>query len=245
MKHLLLLKTFRPKLFFCGLFAVAFLIVASVFLFPSLAKTKTITAKDVLSGKVIAIDPGHGGRDPGAIGVTGTLEKDVNLAIGLKLQKILQHYGAEVIITRTQDKDCGDSKKDDLNARAALVETAKADIFIGVQCNAIPDTSCHGAQVFFYPQSAHGEILAKEIQTALWKKTEQTKKREAQTISSPYILYTLTVPAVIVECGFLSNAQEEALLIDEAYQKKIAVGIAMGIVGYYKTTAPVFSLFSL
>ncbi|MEG1869001.1 MAG: N-acetylmuramoyl-L-alanine amidase [Clostridiales bacterium] len=229
------LRNFSTAAVICCLTLICTIIIAIFAIHPGLAQTKNTTDKDILKSKIIAIDPGHGGSDPGAVGVSGSKEKDINLALSLKLRDLLENNGATVVMTREKDIALSETKKQDLDARAALVKKAKADIFISMQCNATTDPNCLGAQVFFYPKSKNGETLATEIQTNLWDETQQTKKREAQTISSPYILYTVDIPAVIVEAGFLSNPREEAMLINGEYQEKVAKAVYKGIVAYYKT----------
>lgn len=232
----------RPRIL---VFLVILILLGTAVLlfYPAMAETKNLTPEEILSDKIIAIDPGHGGIDPGAVGVTGVLEKDINLSLSLYLRDYLEKAGAEVILTREKDYALSPVKKEDLDARAKIAAKAEADIFISMQCNAIPDQSCHGAQVFFYPESSRGEALAKAIQAEIWEAVSDDSHREAQRISAPYILKAVSVPAVIVEAGFLSNPQEEALLQDSAYQKKIAAAVYHGIIQYYRDS-PVFSLFN-
>ncbi len=240
--QIFILRTFRRRTAAIIAVAVCAFIVLGLAVYPSLAQTKDLAAKDILQNKVIAIDPGHGGADPGAVGVSGSLEKDVNLRLSLYLEKYLTKNGAKVVLTRSEDVALSEVKKEDLDARAEIVAEAKADIFISMQCNAIPDQTCQGAQVFFYPESTKGERLATEVQSQLWSQTEQVKKREAQTISAPYILKAVDIPAIIVEAGFLSNPEEEALLLDPSYQKKVAKSVYQGIIEYYRS-APTFLFF--
>ncbi|MDO4542571.1 MAG: N-acetylmuramoyl-L-alanine amidase [Bacillota bacterium] len=238
-----ILRSFRLKFPAFGIGALCIFSLIILWLYPNSAETKNLEAKEVLKNKIIAIDPGHGGRDPGAVGVSGVLEKDINLQLSRYLKNYLEKNGAEVILTRTKDEALGESKKEDLDARAEIVTAAKADIFISMQCNAIPDQSCRGAQIFYYPNSQKGQDLAEAIQRRFWNETEQIIKREAQTISAPYILKAVDIPAVIVEAGFLSNPEEEALLLDKEYCRKVAKAAFNGIVDYYRENASVFLFF--
>lgn len=238
-----ILRSFRPRFIALSLTGAGLLVLLALIVYPGLAEAENQTPQAIFKNKTVAIDPGHGGGDPGAVGVSGSLEKDINLRLSIYLQKYLEKNGATVVLTRSEDKALSEVKKEDLDARAEIVAQAKADIFISMQCNAIPDQSCQGAQVFFYPESTKGESLASAVQSQLWEETDQVKKREAQTISAPYILKAVDIPAIIVEAGFLSNPEEEAMLLDPEYQKKVAKAVYNGIFNYYKDAPVFFSLF--
>lgn len=231
MKQLVLIRSFRPYAFFC----FAIVLCCALLTVPVIAygeKTAAVKSGETLSGKVIAIDAGHGGGDPGSIGANGTVEKEINLILAQKIQALLEEKGATVIMTRTKDMAYSDVKKEDLDQRVKIVTKNKADLFIGIHCNAVPGSVYHGAQVFYYPASEDGKLLAESIQESLVEKLKNTD-REALTLSSAYIMYTLDMPAIIVETGFLSNPEEEALLNDNDYQEKIVAAIYSGIVDYY------------
>lgn len=231
MKQLVVIRFFRPYVFFC--FAV--ILCCALLMIPVITyteKTAAVKSGETLAGKIIAIDAGHGGADPGAIGFNGTAEKEINLLLAKKLQTLLEEKGAVVIMTRTDDTVYSDVKKDDLDHRAKIVTKKKAELFISIQCNAVPGSSYHGAQVFYYPESKDGKLLAESIQDSLVKKLKNTD-RKALTLSSAYIIYVLDMPAIIVETGFLSNPEEEALLNDNNYQEKVTAAIYGGIVDYY------------
>ena len=226
----------------------AFLLVLCIIIFCfCLGKQRVATAasSQPLMGRIIAVDAGHGGSDPGAVGVSGSEEKTINLQLALLLQKELERYGATVVMTRTEDMCYSDVKKEDLDARADLVSDHEGEILLSMQCNADPDPRCCGAQVFYHPQSEQGEKLAKAIQKAVLHDTDQLKEREAQSLNGPYLMKAVAVPVVIVEAGFLSHSEEETMLLDEDYQKKIAAAVCRGVVNYYeKADAPsFFSLF--
>ncbi|MDN5347829.1 MAG: N-acetylmuramoyl-L-alanine amidase [Clostridia bacterium] len=176
-------------------------------------------------GQVIVIDPGHGGIDAGAVGPSGTLEKDIVLAISLQLAKILRLTGAEVILTR--DKD-GESFPE-LDERVKMAKDRQATMFISVHANAFDDRE-YGAQVFYDPPSQEGRRLAENIQAAISERLQNTERAAAAL--DAYVLRNQQIPAVIVEVGFLSNPREENLLRKPAYQKEMALAITHGILKY-------------
>lgn len=232
MKQFVLIRNFRPFPFLC--FAV--ILLCGLLTIPVIRHSEaTAAAKsgEVLKGTIIAVDAGHGGSDPGAIGVTGTIEKEINLILAKKLEALLTKKGAIVVMTRTEDDTFSEVKKDDLDARAALVKKEKAELFLSIQCNATPNSSLRGAQTFYYPESKEGEALAKAIQNRFVRTLKNTD-RKALTLSSAYIMGKLDIPAIMVEVGFLSNPEEEALLKNNSYQEKIVAAIYSGITDYEK-----------
>ena len=231
MKPFVLIRKFRPFPFFAAVLCLCAL--CAVPMVRHAEQTAAVQSGQPLKGKIIAIDAGHGGGDPGAIGVTGTAEKEINLILAKKMKILLEKKGAMVVMTRTDDSVYSDIKKEELDHRAALVQKKDAELFLSIQCNAVPNPSLHGAQTFYYPGSENGEILAKCIQSRFVKTLKNTN-REALTLSSAYIMSKLEIPAIMVEVGFLSNAEEEALLNDDAYREKIVAAIYGGIVDYYE-----------
>lgn len=231
MKQLVFIRPFRPFV----LFSCLILLCCGALIFPIISyaeRTAAVKSGETLFGKVIAIDAGHGGSDPGAVGANGTVEKEINLILANELCALLEEKGATVIMTRTDDTVYSDVKKEELDHRAEVVTKGGAELFISIQCNAVPSSTYHGAQVFYYPESEDGKLLAEAIQENLVEKLRNTD-REALTLSSAYIMRVLDIPAVMVETGFLSNPEEESLLNDDAYQKKICAAIYGGIVDYY------------
>lgn len=191
--------------------------------------------------KTIVIDPGHGGYDPGKIGITGTLEKDINLSIALLLKTELEKNGCRVVMTRTDDNelcspDCANKKTDDLNHRIEIIEAAKPDFVVSIHQNSFPDTNVSGAQVFYYGNEEdtknNSGVLAEYIQNALIRLQNPDNHRQPKANTSYYLLKNTTRPIVIVECGFLSSYSEESLLTDTAYQEKTAGAICQGILDY-------------
>ena len=185
----------------------------------------------------IVIDSGHGGMDPGKIAADGTLEKDLNLSIALKLQKYLEAADIRVVMTRTNDmglydENAPNKKVQDMKNRIALMEDCNADLVVSIHQNSYSDSAIHGAQVFYYGQSEQGAALAGTLQKSLISRIDPENKREAKANESYYLLKKTPTPTVIVECGFLSNPTEADLLLDADYQDKLARAIYMGILEY-------------
>lgn len=181
----------------------------------------------------IVIDPGHGGFDPGKVGVNHTLEKDINLAISKKLNAKLAASGYTVYMTRTTDEALcqgneSSKKLTDMKNRVALIEETKPDLVVSIHQNSF-SAGTKGAQVFYHTNSDAGKRLAGILQQTIREAVGDDNHRVEKANDSYYMLRKVTCPLVIVECGFLSNPEEEALLNDEKYQKKMADGIAEGI----------------
>lgn len=185
-----------------------------------------------LLGKVIVIDAGHGGFDPGAVGGAGTLEKDVNLAVSRRVAALLRQVGASVVETRTEDAALAATKREDIQQRVAVAEEAEADLFITIQANSIPQAQYRGGQVFYAAGSAEGKCLSESIQQSLASVLQNTD-RQAKSIQDIYVVNKLAIPSVVVEAGFLSNPEEERLLADPSYQQLAAYAVFLGIIGYY------------
>ena len=198
---------------------------------------KGVWQKDV----VIVIDAGHGGVDPGAISQSGAvLEKDVNLNIAKWLQGYLQEAGYVVVMTRSEDQDlAGDTegrrKTADMKERIRIMEEAKGDILISIHQNSYPEERYHGPQVFFQNHSEEAAGLALLVQAEMNSFTAPENNREAKRGKDYYILKNAPMPAILVECGFVSNANEAAMLIQEDYQKRIAWGIYSGVEKYLQS----------
>ncbi|MDG5788077.1 N-acetylmuramoyl-L-alanine amidase CwlD [Evansella sp. AB-P1] len=192
-----------------------------------------------LSGKVIVIDPGHGGIDGGASSKTGTLEKDVTLQISFLLRDYLQQAGALVLMTREGDYDlASDStqrvrsrKVEDLRKRVSLINESNSDLFVSIHLNSIPSPKWRGAQTFYNRTIEGNENVAKHIQGELRRNLENTN-REAKSINSVYVLQQANIPGALVEVGFLSNPSEAELLDTKDYQQKVAASIYEGILRY-------------
>ncbi|MCI9073434.1 MAG: N-acetylmuramoyl-L-alanine amidase [Lachnospiraceae bacterium] len=185
----------------------------------------------------VVVDAGHGGDDPGKIGVNQVLEKDVNLSIARKVQQYLEAQGIRVVMTREDENGLYDSgasnkKVQDMKRRVALIEEVKPAITVSIHQNSYPEEYVHGAQVFYYDGSRDGQLLADLLQKQLVEKLDPENHRQIKANDSYYLLKKTDIPIVIVECGFLSNQAEAALLAQEDYQDRVAWAIHMGIMQY-------------
>ena len=165
----------------------------------------------------VVIDAGHGGDDPGKIGIGQVLEKDVNLSIARKVQQYLEAQDIRVVLTREDenglyDSDASNKKVQDMKRRVALIEETKPAITVSIHQNSYPEESVHGAQVFYYDGSRDGQLLAQLLQKQLVEKLDPENHRQIKANDSYYLLKKTDIPIVIVECGFLSNQAEAALL---------------------------------
>lgn len=187
--------------------------------------------------KIIVLDAGHGGFDSGKVGVSGSLEKEINLKIALKCKKNLEQNGYKVWMTRQDDNGLYDEtstnkKREDMNRRVEIMNTSEVFIAVSIHQNSYTGADCSGAQVFYYKDSEEGKRLAEYIQQSVIMRVQPENKRQIKANNDYFILKYSKVPTVIVECGFLSNAEEEQQLCDEIYQEKIAWAITMGILRY-------------
>lgn len=185
----------------------------------------------------IVIDAGHGGSDPGKVGVNDALEKDINLALALRLKDLLEQKGIDVVLTRDSDEglyavDATNKKASDMQKRCEIISDANPIFTISIHQNSYPSEEVSGAQVFYYGQSKDGETLANILQNSLISRVDPNNKRIAKANDSYYLLKKTPTPTVIVECGFLSSPVEADLLLDENYQNKLTRAIYMGIIEY-------------
>ena len=205
------------------IFFVIVAVVLAMLLLPQVAQPTMRMSKGI-----VVIDAGHGGFDGGAKGsITGVNEDGLNLAVAKKLKSLFEKNGYTVVMTRETDEAIGDTKDEDMARRREIIADTNADIVISIHMNKFSDGSVCGPQVFFYESSVEGEKLAKLIQQELNTALEPPKDR----IEHPedyFILCSGDSPAVIVECGFLSNEREEALLQDDEYQMNCAKAIYLG-----------------
>lgn len=189
-------------------------------------------------------NPPHGGFDGGAGAADGTLEKEVNLEISLKLRDFLEFSGFDVIMTRTEDTGTEDNsgtsissrKKSDLKNRLKLMEE-KGGVYVSIHLNKFTTSAARGTQVFYTPNFESAKTLGECIQNSVVKNLQPENHRVVKRgTDSTYLLKNAKVPAVIVECGFLSNRSDLENLKDETYQNKMALCIAAGIMEYYKNS---------
>lgn len=216
------------------------LLLASLIQLP-IQKTETTWASWSLplSGKVIILDPGHGGPDGGAVGSDTTVEKDIALSVTKQLQRYLQQAGALVYLTREQDEDLAADetkglarrKSEDIRKRLEFIEGKNADLFLTIHLNALPSERWRGAQTFYYPKYAENQHLARMVQDEIRNNMENTD-REALEINGIYLLKHAETPGALVEIGFLSNVEERELLKQEEYQESMSASIYRGILRY-------------
>jgi len=223
------------------LVAVAAITILGVLLFPSLFSDLTSTKpwNLPLSGRIIVLDPGHGGPDGGAVGGE-VVEKEIALNVAKKLRDYLQQQGALVLMTRETDRDLASPstrgysrrKTEDLRERTTFINKSNADLFISIHLNAIPSPRWRGAQTFYYGSLIENERLAKFIQAELRRNLENTH-RVAKMIDTVYLLKHAKKPGALVEIGFLSNPDERELLASDHYQTQLAASIYKGVLRYF------------
>lgn len=157
------------------------------------------------------------------------------------LKALLEQEGFQIVLTRNSDAtmapiDSKSPKKDDMIARANLIEQTNPIFTVSIHQNSFPDPSVSGPQVFYYTNSTEGKLLADTIQAKMNEQLKPEKTRVSQFNNAYFLLKNTPTPIVIVECGFLSNANEADLLIQESYQKKVAQAVFDGILSYYQST---------
>lgn len=225
------------------LIILCIIIISGIFFINRLLYIKTMALPPV-SYPVIVIDPGHGGVDPGAIGPSSILEKDINLQTALKLYTLIEEWGGTAVLTR--DEDVGlyrddpnttlrKKKQEDLINRVEKARLLGGNILLSIHMNAHLSPKWYGAQVFYHKNSKDGEKLAELIQEELVRILDKDNKRQAKKASNYYILEKsneIGIIAVIIEVGFLSNPQEEHRLSDDKYQEKAAWAIFTGLMRY-------------
>lgn len=208
-------------------------------LFVTGEKSANVSAKATQRYTVI-IDAGHGGFDGGAVAPDGTLEKDLNLSVALKLDSVLKIMGYDTVLVRDTDVSTADDKGtersqkvSDIKARLRLTEKYKDALFVSIHMNKYTSPQPHGAQVF-YSQVDGSKELAECIQRSITAGVQTDNKRVVKkTTKDIYLLYHAVIPSVIAECGFISNPDDLLKLKSDEYQLKIAAAIAAGINDYY------------
>ena len=191
----------------------------------------------------IIIDAGHGGFDGGAEAADGTNEKDLNLAIALKVGDFARAFGYETVMTRSEDRALCDgisatrkNKVEDMKNRLSVIEKNSDAIFVSIHINKFEASSVNGAQVFFSPNNENSMALSENIQSSISSHLQPDNKRVIKKSGDGiFLLKKAQIPSVLVECGFLSNTRELSLLKDNIYQSKLAFSIVLGINSYYNT----------
>ena len=199
------------------------------------------TTATPVSGKTVILDAGHGTPDEGAQSSDGVTEAETNLKITLKVQKLLEQSGCNVILTRSDDnaiydldsKTLRQKKVSDIKNRVKIGNESSADIFVSIHLNKISESQYYGWQCFYNTKSEKSIDLAKSIQESLNEAIEKENNRVAMKLNSVYIMKNVEIPISIVECGFLSNPEEEKQLLEDSYQERLAWGIYNGIMEYF------------
>jgi len=204
--------------------------------FESSATEESASEPSSMSSFCIVVDAGHGGADPGKVGVNNILEKDINLSIALLLAETLKDGGITTVLTRDSDVDlsggASNFKSADMRNRCQIITEANPVFTISIHQNSYPSESVTGAQVFYYTHSEEGKILASTLQNSLIANADPSNTRQPKANDSYFLLKKTPTPTVIVECGFLSSPSESALLSTYEYQEKMVHAIYLGILEY-------------
>lgn len=194
------------------------------------------------SKKLILVDPGHGGIDGGAVAKDGTLEKDINLIIAKKVRDLLVKEGYKVLMSREEDKSlCTEGgtirkkKLEDLDNRQKLIKSSKCDMFISIHLNAFPQRQYYGAQVW-YASNKKSEVFGTMMQNNLREDLDVNNKRKAKDAKDSFIIMRNppNIPAIIIECGFLSNEMEAQKLKSDSYQQQLTQTIVKTVNMYFQ-----------
>lgn len=224
---------------------ILIILVLSIFSYTITINTKTkntiSTSSLPVTNKVIVLDGGHGKPDSGAASNSGTTEEAINLSITKKVQSLLEQSGSTVILTRSDENGIYDAdasslrqkKVTDIKNRVKIGNNSSADIFVSIHLNKIEQQQYYGWQTFFKNGNEQSKKLATNIQNSLNNSMQKENKRVPLKITGKYIVDHVEIPTTIVECGFLSNPEEERQLQEEAYQSRLAWGIYTGIMDYF------------
>lgn len=229
------MKKYRIELTMACLLLVCFYLLSRQAAVISVNQTERGTQK--VASPLILVDAGHGGSDPGMIGVGGLEEKGINLSISLLLRDTLEKSGYSVIMTREEDKGLYDSsaankKVQDMQRRIAMIREHMPVLSVSIHQNSYHDAGVHGPQVFYYESSVEGKKLAEAVQSSLNDLLEVDRPREVKGNTSYYLLKRSSGILVIVECGFLTNPEEAQKLQTKEYQEKVAAAVSEGIRTY-------------
>ena len=229
------MKKYRIELTMACLLLVCFYLLSRQAAVISVNQTERGTQK--VASPLILVDAGHGGSDPGMIGVGGLEEKGINLSISLLLRDTLEKSGYSVIMTREEDKGLYDSsaankKAQDMQRRIAMIREYAPVLSVSIHQNSYQDEGVHGPQVFYYESSVEGKKLAEAVQSSLNNQLEVDRPREVKGNTSYYLLKRSSGTLVIVECGFLTNPEEAQKLQTKEYQEKVAAAVSEGIRTY-------------
>ncbi|MBR5235884.1 MAG: N-acetylmuramoyl-L-alanine amidase [Clostridia bacterium] len=225
----------------CLLFGVFLLGVLSLGLALGPEKV-TKTAATPGFSKLIVLDAGHGNPDGGAVGSQGVLEQELNLKIAQLVQQYAEQGGIQVLVTRADSEGIYDpnsktikqKKQSDIHNREKLMNESGADLFVSIHMNKFTEPQYSGPQVFYSKNDEASQMAARAVQQSMIDILKPVSEREIKQAGKEiYLLKKAKIPAILIECGFLSNPQEEKLLLDEAYQKQVAWAIYCGLVQYF------------
>lgn len=210
-------------------FLVVILVASTIIAF------NTVSISTPNKSYVIVIDPGHGGIDGGSVGVSGQDENYLNLQYGICLKEILQDAGVNIVMTRNNLNGLysvfsNNKKLDDMKQRKTIVEKSKANMVLSIHMNSFPLKSAKGAQVFYKKGNVAGQKLAENIQQVFKKTLPNAKPMPA--VGDYYMLNEFEIPSVIIECGYISNQEEEQLLLQEDYKKLVCLSIFAGVLKF-------------
>lgn len=224
------------------LIAAASIAMFGVISHISVDESSILVAGSMQQGEaVLIIDAGHGGFDGGAVSGNGTYEKDINLSISRRTQELATFFGVQSKLTREDEesldynaaKSVHENKVADIKMREAIVSSTPNPVFLSIHLNKFGESQYHGAQVFFSPNNEGSRELAELLQSSLIAGVDPENHRVSkQAESTIYLMKQLSCPAVIVECGFLSNPDEEQKLLDERYHTQLAMAIMAGCLAY-------------
>ncbi|GAA0106862.1 N-acetylmuramoyl-L-alanine amidase CwlD [Paraclostridium sordellii] len=220
-----------------------FLCFLCIFIFEVNRNSQDVMSYMPITNKVILLDAGHGGMDPGATNEDKSiLEKDINLQITLKLRELLESSGCLVLLTREEDtslyeEEAGKTTRqkynENLKNRRKMIEESGVDAFVSIHLNKFEQSKYYGAQTFYPEGQNDSKLLSQFIQDELKRVVDKTNQRKIKPSKDIYLLKENKIPSVLIECGFLSNEKESKLLNDEKYQEKVAWAIYAGIQKYF------------
>lgn len=223
----------------------ALLCFLAIFIFEVKKNSQDVFTYMPVTNKVVLLDAGHGGIDPGALSDDGSIsEKNINLQITLKLRELLESSGCLVLLTREEDVSLYEDSPDkttrqkyneNLRNRKKMIKESGVDAFISLHLNKFQQSKYYGAQTFYPEGQDDSKLLSKFIQGELKRVVDKTNQREVKPSKDIYLLKDNNIPSVLIECGFLSNDKESKLLSDEKYQEKVAWAIYAGIQKYFGT----------
>ncbi len=226
-------------------FSLSFLLASRLMHLPAALYTES-EGEEGKAPVTVVLDAGHGGVDGGAVGVNGSVEKDINLAITLEIGRLLSDAGVRVVYTRQDDREvCSDEERHsghrkmyDLKNRLALAHATEGAVLVSIHMNTYSSSSCQGLQVYYAPTAPEGRILADKIQARVRADLQPENRRVTKAAGeSIYLLHHATCPAVLVECGFLSSPAECQKLSSKDYQRELSFSIFCAIIEYIEQTS--------